>query len=87
MLFVAGPVFAQDVQAPAAKAVQPGVIATLPPSISQQRLTSKDKFRIYAHRNFGPQNFILPAFGSAFILASPPRGYPPAGFTPVGKAA
>ena len=63
-------------QSTAAKQTQSGVIASLPPTISRQRLTTKDKFQIYAHRNFGPQNFIFPAFGSALLMASPPRNYP-----------
>ena len=51
------------------------MIAFLPPPINRQPLTTKDKFKIYAHQNYGPQNFILPAFGAAFFLAHPPRGY------------
>jgi hypothetical protein len=71
------PALAQNVQQPgAAKAAQSGVIAFLPPPISHQRLTTKDKYKIYAHQNFGPQNFILPAFGAAFFMINPPRGYP-----------
>jgi hypothetical protein len=52
------------------------VIAVLPPAISQKRLTPKDKFQIYIHQNYGPQNFILPAFSSGFSVLQPPSGYP-----------
>ena len=64
----------QTVKAPSRE--QSGVIAFLPPPINRQPLTTKDKFKIYAHQNFGPQNFILPAFGAAFFLARPPHDYP-----------
>jgi hypothetical protein len=53
-----------------------GVIATLPPPIDQKRLTPKDKFQIYIHQNYGPQNFILPAFSAGFAMLHPPSGYP-----------
>jgi hypothetical protein len=53
-----------------------GVIATLPPAIDQKRLTPKDKFQIYIHQNYGPQNFILPAFSAGFAMLHPPHGYP-----------
>ncbi len=53
-----------------------GVIATLPPAIEKERLTPVDKFEIYLHQNYGPQNFILPSFGAAFEMARPPKGYP-----------
>jgi len=52
------------------------VIATLPPPISRKRLTPKDKFQIYVHQNYGPQSFILPAFGAGFAMLHPPPGYP-----------
>ena len=53
-----------------------GVLAFLPPPINQKRLTPKDKFQIYVHQNYGPQNFILPAFSAAFLMLHPPSGYP-----------
>jgi hypothetical protein len=53
-----------------------GVIAVLPPAISQVRLTPEDKFQIYLHRTYGPQDFILPVFGAGFYMLHPPRGYP-----------
>jgi hypothetical protein len=53
-----------------------GVIATLPPPIDQKRLTPRVKFQIYVYQNYGPQNFILPAFSAAFTMANPPSGYP-----------
>jgi hypothetical protein len=62
--------------APVSKWVGSGVIATLPPDIYQQRLTPKDKFEIYIHQNYGPQNFILPAFSASFAMLHPPSGYP-----------
>jgi hypothetical protein len=52
------------------------VIAILPPAITRKHLTPKDKFQIYFHQSFGPQNFILPAFGAGFFMLHPPRGYP-----------
>jgi hypothetical protein len=70
------------IAAPAAKVAAPikkiefGVIATLPPDFARQRLTVRDKFDIYVHQNYGPQNFILPAFSAAFEMARPPGGYP-----------
>ncbi len=53
-----------------------GVIATLPPAIAKERLTPRDKFDIYIHQNYGPQNIILPAFSAGFEMARPPKGYP-----------
>ena len=53
-----------------------GVIGTLPPPIDQKRLTPEDKFDIYVYQNYGPQNFIIPAFSAAFTMAKPPSGYP-----------
>lgn len=52
------------------------IIAVLPPAISQKRLTPKDKLAIYLHQSFGPQNFILPAFGAGYLLLNPPPHYP-----------
>jgi hypothetical protein len=52
------------------------VIAILPPAISLKRLRPEDKFQIYLHQSFGPQDFILPAFGAGFFMLHPPRGYP-----------
>jgi len=53
-----------------------GVLAFLPPPINQKRLTPKDKFQIYVHQNYGPQNFILPVFSAGFAMLHPPNGYP-----------
>jgi hypothetical protein len=53
-----------------------GVLAFLPPPVDQKRLTPKDKFQIYVHQNYGPQNFILPAFSAGFAMLHPPSGYP-----------
>jgi hypothetical protein len=53
-----------------------GVIGTLPPPVDQKRLTPRDKFQLYVYQNYGPQNFILPAFSAAFTMAKPPSGYP-----------
>ena len=53
-----------------------GVLAFLPPPVNQKRLTPKDKFQIYVHQNYGPQNFILPAFSAGFAILHPPSGYP-----------
>jgi len=63
-------------QAQASRESGSGVIALLPPTISHKRLTVKDKFQIYAHQNFGPQNFILPALGAGFSMLHPPPLYP-----------
>ena len=63
-------------QAPAQHESGSEIIATLPPPISRKRLTSRDKFHIYVHQNYGPQNFILPAFGAGFAMLHPPPGYP-----------
>jgi hypothetical protein len=63
-------------QAPASRGSDSGVIAILPPAISHKRLTAGDKFRIYTHQTFGPQNFILPAFQAGFFMLNPPRHYP-----------
>ena len=62
--------------APAPRGSGSGVIALLPPAINQKRLTPKDKFQIYIHQSFGPQNFILPAFGAGFEMLHPPSHYP-----------
>ena len=62
--------------APASRGNGSGVIAILPPPISRKRLTAKDKFQIYVHQDFGPQNFILPAFGAGFSMLHPPSRYP-----------
>jgi hypothetical protein len=59
-----------------APATDSGVIALLPPAMSRQRLTARDKFQIYVHRNYGPQNFILPAAGAGFHLMHPPPQFP-----------
>lgn len=53
-----------------------GVLAFLPPPVDQKRLTAKDKFQIYVYQNYGPQNFILPAFSASFAMLHPPSGYP-----------
>jgi len=63
-------------QTPASPKSASGVIAILPPAISRKRLTPEDKFQIYIHENFGPQNFILPPFGAGFYMLDPPRRYP-----------
>lgn len=77
LLFCATSAFAQNAQPPSTwSREKSGVIAVLAPTISLQPLTTKDKFKIYAHQNYGPQNFILPAIGAAFFLAHPPRSYP-----------
>jgi len=68
LLIFAKPLFAQDSDS--------AVIAVLPPAISHTRLTPGDKFQIYIHRSFGPQDFILPVFGAGFYMLHPPRGYP-----------
>ncbi len=62
--------------APVSKLIGSEVIATLPPDVYQQRLTPKDKFDLYLYQNYGPQNFILPIFSSAFTMGFPPKGYP-----------
>jgi hypothetical protein len=63
-------------QAPASSASGSGVLAILPPTISHKRLTAEEKFQIYTHQTYGPQNFILPAFGAGFFMLDPPRRYP-----------
>lgn len=86
-LYCSRPLIAQEAaqreQAPSPSPTAPGfgssgsaVIALLPPAINQKRLTAKDKFQIYVHRSYGPQNFIFPAVGAGFIMVSPPNGYP-----------
>jgi hypothetical protein len=52
------------------------VIALLPPALSRTRLTPKDKFQIYIHEDFGPQNFILAALGAGFVMVHPPPRFP-----------
>jgi hypothetical protein len=63
-------------QAPHSRTNGSSIIAILPPPISRKRLTAKDKFQIYTHQMFGPQNFILPAFGAGFSMLHPPSRYP-----------
>ena len=63
-------------QAPVPRGNDSGVIAILSPAISHKRLTAGDKFQIYTHQTFGPQNFILPTFGAGFFMLNPPRRYP-----------
>ncbi len=63
-------------QAPAPRESHAGVIAVLPPAISHVRLRPEDKLHLYIHQAFGPQNFILPAFGAGFDMLNPPRRYP-----------
>lgn len=53
-----------------------GIIAFLPPAISQKPLTPKDKFQIYLHQSYGPQDFIFPAFGAGFSMLNPPPHLP-----------
>jgi hypothetical protein len=53
-----------------------GVLATLPPSITHVRLTRKDKFEIYIHVTYGPQNFLLPVTQAAYFMTNPPRDVP-----------
>ncbi len=53
-----------------------GVLAFLPPPVTRKRLTPKDKFQIYLHQNYGPQNFILPAVGAGASMLYPPTHYP-----------
>jgi hypothetical protein len=68
---------AQKVEPPAATGrEQTSVLAFLPPPISHEHLTTKEKFQIYAHRNYGPQNFMLPAVGAGFLMLHPPSHYP-----------
>jgi len=62
--------------APSPRGSGSGVIALLPPAISQKRLAPKDKFQIYIHQSFGPQDFILPTFGAGFEMLHPPSHYP-----------
>jgi hypothetical protein len=62
--------------APVPRGDDSGVIAILPPAISHKHLTAGDKFQIYTHQTFGPQNFILPTFGAGFFMLNPPRRYP-----------
>ena len=52
------------------------VIAILPPAMSRKRLSARDKFQVYLHQGFGPQNFILPAFGAGYYMLEPPSHYP-----------
>ena len=63
-------------QSPASPESGSGVIAVLPPPISRNRLKPEDKFQIYLHLTYGPQNFILPALGAGFYMLHPPRRYP-----------
>ena len=68
--------FTSSGQAPASSTRSSAVIAILPPTISRKRLKAKDKFAIYTHQDFGPQSFILPAFGAGFFMLNPPRHCP-----------
>ena len=43
------------------------IIGFLPPFLTRKKLTPKDKFEIYFHQNYGPQNFILPRGGGGFL--------------------
>jgi hypothetical protein len=52
------------------------IIGFLPPFLTRKKLTPKDKFEIYFHQNYGPQNFILPAAGAAFFMVNPPPHFP-----------
>ena len=63
-------------QAPASSTIGFAVIAILPPTISSKRLTAKDKFQIYVHQSYGPQNFIFPALGAGFEMLHPPPRFP-----------
>jgi len=77
LLIYANPLVAQEVKRPPAPGrAQSGVIAFLPPAMNRKRLKPKDKFQIYLHENFGPQNFILPALGAGFSMMNPPPRYP-----------
>lgn len=53
-----------------------GVIGLLPPPISRAPLTGKEKFEVYLHQSYGPQNFILPAAQAGFFMMEPPRSLP-----------
>lgn len=61
---------------PFSRGTGPGVIALLPPAISPERLTTEDKIEIYVHRDYGPQNVLLPLLRVSFLMAHPPAGFP-----------
>jgi hypothetical protein len=61
---------------PISRGTGSGIIALLPPNISHERLTTEDKFQIYLHQGYGPQNILLPVLRVSFIMLAPPSGYP-----------
>ncbi len=55
---------------------QPNQLPVLPPTLTRSPLTGEDKFRIYIHKAFGPPAVILPALGTSYQMANPPKRYP-----------
>src|SRR5208282_2428899 len=58
--------------APARGGSGSGVNAFLLPTLSRKRLTAEDKFQIYTRQMFGPENFLVPAWGAGFYMLNPP---------------
>lgn len=52
------------------------VIGFLPPPLTHVRLDARQKWQIYVHQTFGPQNFVLPALQASYYMARPPRQIP-----------
>lgn len=61
---------------PADPATQLNQFPILSPRLTRSPLTFQDKFKIYAHKSFGPPALILPALGAGVGMTNPPSTYP-----------
>jgi hypothetical protein len=66
----------QSPSSPAGSETHLNQFPILSPGLTRTLLTIQDKFRIYAHKSFGPPAVILPAFGAGLGMLNPPSKYP-----------
>ena len=66
----------QSPSSPAGSETHLNQFPILSPGLTRAPLTIQDKFRIYAHKSFGPPAVILPAFGAGLGMLNPPSKYP-----------
>jgi len=66
----------QSPSSPAGSETHLNQFPILSPGLTRAPLTFQDKFRIYAHKSFGPPAVILPAFGAGLGMLNPPSKYP-----------
>ena len=66
----------QSSSSPAGSETHLNQFPILSPGLTRSPLTIQDKFRIYAHKSFGPPAVILPALGAGLGMLNPPSKYP-----------